>query len=52
MTRIYADLVKAGRKTFAEIPEKLKPGVKEILKAELTPKEYEAMTGEKYVAKA
>ena len=36
MSRIYADLVKAGRKTFAEIPEKLKPGVKEILKAELT----------------
>ena len=52
MKRIYADLVKAGRKKFTEIPENLEPGVKEILKAELTPEEYEAMTGEKYVAKA
>lgn len=50
MTRIYADLVKAGRKTFAEVPENLKSGVREILKSELTPKEYERITGEKYVA--
>lgn len=50
MTRIYADLVKAGRKTFAEVPENLKPGVREILKSELTPEEYERITGETYVA--
>lgn len=50
MTRIYADLVKAGRKTFAEVPENLKSGVREILKSELTPEEYERITGETYVA--
>ncbi len=50
MTRIYADLVKAGRKIFDEVPKNLKEGVREILKAELTPEEYEAVTGEKYVA--
>ena len=50
MTRIYADLVKAGRKTFAEVPENLKSGVREILKSDLTPEEYEKLTGEIYVA--
>jgi len=50
MTRIYADLVKAGRKSFSDVPEKLKPGVRDILKSELTPEEYEKLTGEIYVA--
>lgn len=50
MTRIYADLVKAGRKTFAEVPENLKSGVREILKSELTPEQYTEITGETYVA--
>lgn len=50
MTRIYADLVKAGRKTFAEVPENLKSGVRDILKTELAPEEYERITGETYVA--
>jgi hypothetical protein len=50
MTRIYADLVKAGRKTFAEVPENLKSGVREILKSELTPEKYTEITGETYVA--
>lgn len=50
MTRIYADLVKAGRKTFAEVPENLKSGVREILKSELTPEQYTKITGETYVA--
>ena len=50
MTRVYADLVKAGRKLFADIPGNLKPGVRDILKSELTPEEYERITGEKYVA--
>lgn len=46
MDRVYADLVKAGRKTFATVPEPLKPRVKAILKAELAPEEYKAITGE------
>lgn len=50
MTRIYADLVKAERKFFSDVPEKLKSGVREILKSELTPEEYERITGEIYVA--
>ena len=50
MTRIYADLVKAGRKSFSDVPEKLKPGVRDILKSELTPEKYETLTGEIYVA--
>ena len=50
MTRIYADLVKAGRKSFSDVPEKLRDGVRDILKAELTPEEYEQITGEIYVA--
>lgn len=50
MTRIYADLVKSGRKTFAEVPENLKSGVREILKSELTPEQYTEITGETYVA--
>ena len=50
MTRIYADLVKAGRKSFSDVPEKLRPGVRDILKAELTIEEYERITGEIYVA--
>lgn len=50
MTRVYADLVKAGRKSFSDIPEKLKDGVRSILHDELTPEEYERVTGEKYVA--
>lgn len=50
MTRIYADLVKAGRKTFAEVPETLKSGVRDILKSELTPEQYTEITGETYVA--
>ena len=50
MTRIYADLVKAGRKSFSDVPEKLKPGVRDILKSELTPEEYEKLTGEINVA--
>lgn len=50
MTRIYADLVKAGRKSFADVPENLKSGVRDILKSELTPEEYERITGETYVA--
>lgn len=50
MTRIYADLVKAGRKSFSDVPEKLKSGVREILKSELTPEQYTEITGETYVA--
>ena len=50
MSRVYADLVKAGRKSFADVPENLKSGVRYILKSELTPEEYERITGEKYVA--
>ena len=50
MTRVYADLVKAGRKSFSDVPEKLKPGVRDILKSELTPEGYEKLTGEIYVA--
>lgn len=46
MDRIYADLVKAGRKAFAAVPENLKAKVKAILKAELAPEEYKAITGE------
>lgn len=49
MDRVYADLVKAGRKDFSRIPEKLKDGVRSILRNELTPEEYERITGEKYV---
>lgn len=50
MSRVYADLVKAGRKSFADVPENLKSGVRDILKTELTPEEYERITGEIYVA--
>ena len=50
MSRVYADLVKAGRKEFGRIPEKLKDRVRSILRDELTPEEYERVTGEKYVA--
>lgn len=50
MARVYADLVKAGRKTFAEVPASLKNSVREILKVELTPEEYQQITGERYVA--
>lgn len=50
MDRVYADLVKAGRKDFSRIPEKLKNAVRSILRNELTPEEYERITGEKYVA--
>lgn len=49
MTRIYADLVKAGRKSFSDVPEKLRDVVRDILKSELTPEEYERITGEIYV---
>lgn len=49
MIRIYADLVKAGRKTFEEVPENLKSGVREILKSELTPEQYTEITGDTYV---
>ena len=48
MTRVYADLVKAGRKNFSEIPDSLKDGVREILKSELTEEQYESITGEQY----
>ena len=50
MDRVYADLVKAGRKEFSRIPEKLKDSVRTILRDELTPEEYEKLTGEIYVA--
>ena len=50
MDRVYADLVKAGRKDFSYIPKKLKDRVRSILRDELTPEEYERITGEKYVA--
>lgn len=50
MARVYADLVKAGRKDFSHIPEKLKGSVRTILRNELSPEEYERITGEKYVA--
>ena len=50
MDRVYVDLVKAGRKEFSHIPEKLKDAVRLILHNELTPEEYERITGEKYVA--
>ena len=50
MARVYADLVKAGRKKFSEVPASLKNSVREILKAELSPEEYRQITGENYVA--
>ena len=50
MDKVYADLVKAGRKEFSKIPENLKNSVRTILHNELTPEEYERITGEKYVA--
>lgn len=50
MSRVYADLVKAGRKSFSDVPEKLKPGVRDILKSELAPEQYTEITGETYVA--
>lgn len=50
MDRVYADLVKAGRKKFSEVPANLKNSVQEILKAELSPDEYQQIIGENYVA--
>lgn len=48
MNRVYADLIKAGRKKFSEVPDNLKDGVREILKTELVKEEYESITGEQY----
>lgn len=31
MARVYADLIRKGVKTMDDVPEKLKPQVKEIL---------------------
>ena len=31
MAKVYAELIKKGRKTFAEVPPSLKEQVKEIL---------------------
>ena len=54
MAKIYADLIMAGRKTFAEVPLQIKEDVKLVLQGyvaegRLTPQQYEDLVGEPYV---
>ena len=31
MATVYADLIRKGKKTYAQVPEKIKPQVKQVL---------------------
>lgn len=33
MAKVYADLIRKGKKTFADVPDKLKAQVKDVLKS-------------------
>lgn len=53
MAKVYFDRIMAGTRTYAEVPKKWKPGVKELLigaveAGELTPERYEEITGEPF----
>ncbi|MEG2018543.1 MAG: XkdX family protein [Clostridium sp.] len=55
MSRVYADLLIAHRKKWAEIPLQIKESVKNILKQDvldghITAKTYKEIVGEEYVA--
>ena len=53
MAKIYAELIVAGRKTFAEVPLQIKEDVKLVLQGyvadgRITPQQYEDLVGEPY----
>lgn len=53
MAKIYADLIIARRKTFAEVPLQIKEDVKLVLQGyvaegRITPQQYEDLVGEPY----
>lgn len=55
MAQVYVNLIYAGKRTWSQVPDKLKDGVKSILKADvargyITPERYKEITGKKYVA--
>ena len=55
MAQVYVELLYAGKRTWSQVPDRLKSKVKSILKNDvargyITPERYEGIMGEPYAA--